>query len=454
MIEKIFSHTLALCSICRAKVHARIVEREDQIFLQKHCPEHGCTEALISSDAGWYRDSRAYVKPGQRPLAFSIDTFQGCPDSCGLCPEHMQHTCLPVIEITTACDMDCPICLKAPDRPVHMTVEAFDYVLEQLFRCEEKVHVINLSGGEPTLHPRLGSLLKRANKRGVMQTSVSTNGNRLLHDPSLRALFRESGAIVSLQFDGFSSKAYTYLRGQDLLQRKRQIIDLLEKEDITYTLVATIVKDVNDDQITDITDFFFESKALSLMFQPATYTGRAADLFAPCRRATIPDVVHEIEKSSYVTPEDFNPLPCAHFSCFALSYYFHIEGTRYLSMKEFLGLEDYLSVISNRTLPGLDYQGYSKIREKIYDVWSAADSSANDMQVLRRIRDILREMSTTSFSPRRAFSLGTASMKSIFIHQFMDAETLDFGRLIKCCNHYARGDGRLMPMCSANVFYQ
>ena len=175
---------------------------------------------------------------------------------------------------------------------------------------------------------------------------------------------------------------------------------------------------------------------------------------APERRLTIPDVVEEVEKSRFVSAGDFNPLPCAHFSCFALSYYFHIDGERYLSMKEFLGIDDFLRVISNRTLPGLDHQGYSVIRDRIYDFWSAADSSAGNEQVLRRIQAILREMNATAFSPRKAFALGTTAMKSIFIHQFMDMETLDFGRLIKCCNHYARADRRLMPMCSANVFYQ
>jgi len=452
--EEIYYHTEGLCSICRLKVKAQIARVGDQVFLQKFCPEHGRTQALVSSDVAWYQDSQAFVKPEQRPLAFSIDTFHGCPDSCGLCPEHKQHTCLPIIEITTACDIDCPICLKDLGQPHHMTVEEFNGVLDKLFLCEGKIDVINLSGGEPTLHPRLAQFLFLADKRGVMQTSVSTNGNRFLYDKELRRLFRETSTIASLQFDGFSTSASSFLRGQDLVTHKKQIIEILEAEDIAYTLVATVAKGINDDQITDIVDFFFASQALSLMFQPATFTGQAQQLSAPSRRLTIPDVVHEIEKSRTVSPGDFNPLPCSHFSCFALSYYFHIEGGTYLSLKEFLGLEEYLSVISNRTLPGLDHQGYLAIQQKIYDFWSASDSNASNEQVIRRIQTILREMNAMSFSPKRAFSLGTAAMKSIFIHQFMDAETLDFARLIKCCNHYARADGRLMPMCSANIFYQ
>ena len=167
---------------------------------------------------------------------------------------------------------------------------------------------------------------------------------------------------------------------------------------------------------------------------------------------TIPDVVKEIEKSRYVSPGDFNPLPCSHFSCFALVYYLIVEEGNYLSLKDFLGKEDYLNVIANRTLPGLDSSGYSMIKEKIYEFWSAADSSLSNEQVLQRIRRVLQEMNSPDFTPKKAFSLGTDSMKAIFIHQFMDVHTLDFGRLIKCCNHYPQIDGRLVPMCALNVF--
>ncbi len=450
----VYSHTTSCCPECRTLVPARIVVRDGRVFLEKLCPVHGIRAALICSDAAWYRESRAYVKPGQLPLARSVDAFRGCPDSCGSCPEHRQHACLPVVEITSACDLDCPVCLKNRKRPFRMTIGEYRSLLDRLFACEGEVPLMNLSGGEPTVHPDFGSFVRISAERGVMQTSVSTNGLRLRRDPALRALFRETGAIAALQFDGFDPEAYRRLRGADLLSLKRETIGLLEEDGVRYCLTATVMRGVNEGEIGKIADFFFRSKALSLMFQPAAFTGAASALDAGAGRLTIPDVVREIERSRFVRPGDFNPLPCSHYSCFALAYYLKIDDGRFLSLKEFLGRENYLRVIANQVLPGLEEDGFSVIKERIYDFWSAADAGGDNERILRRIRDILRELSATSFSPKRAFELGSASMKGIFIHHFMDAETFDLGRLMKCCNPYPQADGRLVPMCAQNIFFQ
>jgi uncharacterized radical SAM superfamily Fe-S cluster-containing enzyme len=62
-------------------------------------------------------------------------------------------------------------------------------------------------------------------------------------------------------------------------------------------------------------------------------------------------------------------------------------------------------------------------------------------------------MGDNCFNPQKALALGLESMKAIFIHNFMDKETFDFGRVIKCCNPYPQPDGRLIPMCVQNVFF-
>lgn len=452
-MPNVFHHTQALCPACRSKVPARVVEKADKVYLEKFCETHGLSEALISSDAAWYRGSVRYVKPRQLPLQVQSQDYRGCPESCGSCVEHQQHTCLPVIEILSRCNLACPVCLKRFGKDFQLSSEEFGSIIDTLIRCEGRVDVVNLSGGEPTLHPELGDFLRLTKAKGVMQTTVSTNGLLFLSNPELRSLFQETGALAALQFDGFKPETYVRLRGRDLSAEKREIIHLLEQEGIRYSLVATIAQGVNDDEIQKIADFFFGSKAVSLMLQPIVLTG-AAKGFSEDEKLTIPDVVRELEKSSFVKKGDFNPLPCSHFSCFALAYYFILGEGRFLSLKEFLGNENYLNAIANKTLPGLDAGGFDLIRNRLYDVWSLADAGSLGEQALKRIQQVLRDAGREGVTPAKAFSLGIESLKAVFIHDFMDVSTFDFGRVIKCCNPYPQPDGRLIPMCVQNVFFQ
>ena len=94
-------------------------------------------------------------------------------------------------------------------------------------------------------------------------------------------------------------------------------------------------------EITKIVDFFFQSKALSLMFQPITFTGKSLDLEMEKNRITIPDVINKIERNKHVKKEDFNPVPCSHFSCFAISYYLIVENGSFISLKDFIGKDKF-----------------------------------------------------------------------------------------------------------------
>ncbi|MDR1397249.1 MAG: radical SAM protein [Desulfarculales bacterium] len=452
-MANIYSYTTGICPTCRELVSARIIENNDEIFLEKMCPAHGNQAHMVSSGKEWFEQSRAYVKPGQQPLRKAVSSFAGCPDSCGLCPEHRQHTCLPVAEITSRCDLNCPICLKDKNSRFSMSVDEYRFALKKLREAEGEILMVNLSGGEPLLHPQFTEFLRVGHEEGVMQTTVSTNGLKLFEDKKLREAFVKYKTIVCLQFDGFEPRTWLRLRGADLAAVKLELIDMLESEGIAYTLTATAAAGVNRHEISAIVDFFFDRKALSLMFQPAAYVGRASVFPADEPRLTIYDVVREIEKSAYVGQGDFNPLPCSHHSCFALAYYIIIDEKNFLSLQDFLGRGKYLDIIANSTLPGLTQESHTILKEHIYECWSAADSGGNNARILERLRAILREISKldgTAFSPDKAFTLGRANMKGVFVHHFMDTESFDLGRLIKCCNHYLQPDGRLIPICAHN----
>lgn len=450
--DNIYYYTDAICNICKNRSSAKAIKSGDKVFLEKFCPDHGFNYDLLSSDVLWFENSLQYIKPKESPKKYSVSDYKGCPDSCGFCPEHQQHVCLPVIEITSVCDLVCPVCLKKDQDNYFYTYSEFEKIIDNLIASEENLDVINLSGGEPTLHPNIIEFINLCNKKNIAQTTVSTNGLKLLKDIEFRQKFKDSGAIAAIQFDGFSRETYLKMRGEDLLDQKIELINILTNENIPFSLVATIAKNLNDNEIQKLSDFLFESSALSLMIQPLCFTGSAAN-FDISHRYTISDVVHELEKSKYIKKGDFNPLPCSHYSCFALSYYINGEDGNYYSLIDFLGKENFLDTISNKTLPGLDYDGFSLIKDRLYQLWSAADSSDLNDRVITRIQKILRELNTCGYNRKSSLKLGMSNMKAIFIHHFMDAYNFEFGRVIKCCNPYPQKDGRFIPICVQNVFY-
>lgn len=65
----------------------------------KHCPSHGREEVLIADDIEYYRQTQAFIKPGDVPLRFNTPIKHGCPFDCGLCPDHEQHSCLTLLTL-------------------------------------------------------------------------------------------------------------------------------------------------------------------------------------------------------------------------------------------------------------------------------------------------------------------------------------------------------------------
>jgi uncharacterized radical SAM superfamily Fe-S cluster-containing enzyme len=434
-------------------VPARIVEEAGLVWLEKECQVHGSERVIISRDPERFRSQRRYIRPAQLPKGRFGKEFKGCPDSCGLCPQHRQHTCLPVAEITSLCDMDCPICLKPKGQVFGLTPEEFRESLLKLKEYEGSLVLLNLSGGEPTCHPRFPEFIRIAAELGTAQITVSTNGLNLLKDKALRDLFIEYQAAASLQFDGLAEKPYQILRGRNLLRTKLDMIELFEKEELPYSLTAVAARGVNEDQIPLIADFFFRSRALSLMIQPAAVTGRAAFNFTGENRLTLDEAVSLLETSRHIAPGDLAPIACSHPQCAASAYYFKISEERFLSLQKFLGLEEYLKVTANRSFPGLDLEGHQVIKDRIYEHWAGLSGGPEDRELLDQVRKLLKRLEGREFSAGEAFEAGRETVKSVFVHGFMDPQTLDLNRLVKCCNHYLQAGGRLVPMCAHNAVH-
>lgn len=84
-----------------------------------------------------------------------------------------------LINITQKCTLRCPHCMQnaSPERTEMMTEVTFQKALE--FAKQIKAHIINISGGEPTIHPLFFDFLDRALDRDFVAVSVLSNGTFL-----------------------------------------------------------------------------------------------------------------------------------------------------------------------------------------------------------------------------------------------------------------------------------
>lgn len=461
--EIFHSYSRGLCPQCKKPVDGARVIRNGKVFLRKQCPTHGQSEALISGDAEWFLASLTYVREGSKPHEYSTQVKEGCPTDCGLCPDHEQHSCLPIIEITNHCNLECPICIVQNRHNYNMTREEFGNILSGLVKKEGAIETINLSGGEPTLHPEFLEFLDMACAvKEISRVSISTHGLRCAADLEFCKQIARRGAYVSLQLDALNNPALNTLRGAgDQKTARERALNNLEKAGVRTTLVSTVAKGINDDAIGECVRLLYERDfILSLTFQPAAFTGYGGEHFAPHNpldTMTIPDVVHGMATQSdgRLRTSDFLPLPCSHPSCFALTYLLQV-GADYIPFPRFLELEGYLELIANRGTIRPNDELEAALRDAIDRMWTSSGQVPDQDRILVALKQAIRCMypGDKSLQLEERLRIGEGMVKTIFIHAFMDAHTFEVDRVKKCCTHYALPDGRLMPGCAYNNLYR
>ena len=338
-----------------------------------------------------------------------------------------------------------------------MTLGEFKNILDALIRAEQQVDVLNLSGGEPLLHPELLAFIDEVLSRPeIVRVSISTNGLRFLAEPDLIKALHDRNVVISLQLDGFDEKPYEIFRGKPLLQQKLKILDMLKEAGASTSLTMTVAGGVNDDQFPQMLDYLFAHEhVLSMMIQPVAVSGRARALSQEnVRRLSIPDITKALGLAGHpaVKEDDFVPLPCSHPLCFSLAFYLMLDSGGAIAVNRLVDAGTAMDSMANRVVFGLNSEEHERLKELIYELWSGPSGTTPDSEaVMKTLRGLLKEMSCACFDPRKAFTVMERRVKSIFIHAFQDADTFDLARVRRCCQAYPQPDGRLMPACAYNV---
>ena len=275
-----YDQAVSICTTCLRRVEASILIKDVRVYLEKWCPRHGRERVLLADDAAYYRMARErFIKPPELPRQFNTERRWGCPYDCGLCPEHMQHSCLTLIEVTDQCNLRCPICFadSGPHRPGFRDMATIERMLDAVVANEGEPDVVQISGGEPTIHPRFFDILDAAKRRPIRHLMINTNGLTIAREAGFAERLADymPGFEVYLQFDSLKRDALMELRGADLVRIRHEALAALERNHISTTLVVTLKKGVNDGEIADIVRFALQWRCVrGVTFQPIQDAGR------------------------------------------------------------------------------------------------------------------------------------------------------------------------------------
>ncbi len=441
-----YDFTLSLCPVCLRRVDAKIVFEENKVFMLKNCSEHGFQKVLIATDVEYYKNIRNYNKPSEMPLKFNTHTHYGCPYDCGLCADHEQHSCLTVVEITDRCNLTCPTCyaMSSPHYGRHRTVEEVERMLDIVVANEGKPDVVQISGGEPTVHPDFFEILNIAKTKPIRHLMVNTNGIRIAKDKAFaeRLASHMPDFEIYLQWDSFKPDALKTLRGQDLTDVRSKALEYLNEYNLSTTLVVTLQKDVNDDEIGKIIDFALQQRCVrGVTFQPTQIAGRLTEFNPATDRITLTDIRQKIlEQTTVFQPNDLIPVPC-NPDALVMGYALKLGG-QVFPMTRYINPADLLNNSKNTIIYEQDEQLHAQML-KIFSTGISVDRVENNF---KELLCCLPQIHAPGLSYNNLFR--------IIIMRFIDAWDFDVRAIKKSCVHIVHKDGRIIPFETMNLFYR
>jgi hypothetical protein len=438
--------TTSLCETCLQLVPAKVTGENEAVYYLKRCREHGVQKTLIADDIAYWKSQRDWLKPGDRPLSVATRTDHGCPYDCGLCPDHEQHSCLAILEINEACNLSCPVCFadSSVKREAHRPLAEVERMLDVIVAAEGEPDLVQLSGGEPTIHPQFWEILDAARTRPIRHLMINTNGLRIAREPG----FAEGlagympGFEVYLQFDSLKRDALMELRGADLTRVRIEALEALERNDISTTLVVTLKKGVNDDEIADIVRFALDWRCVrGVTFQPIQDAGRNDGYDAGRHRIVLTEVRRRIAEAGVFALEDLIPLPC-NPDQICIGYGLR-NGREVQPVTAMLPRELFVAAAPNT----VTFESYPELRKQVFELLSLSTAQGDTSEKLASLLCCLPEAAVPQ-------EMAYENTFRVVISQFLDRFNFDLGTVKRSCVHFVQPDGTIIPFDTFNTFYR
>ena len=469
---RVIKKTKTICPECLRALDATIFEKDNKVYIEKDCSEHGKFQDVYWSDYAQYQRAEQFRSEGDGLRNPRTTTKLDCPLDCGICPQHKSHSALAIIDVTNRCNLKCPVCIANAATTGYVYEPSKEQIIKMLENLRDNDPVpppaLQFSGGEPTIRQDLIELIRAAKERGFHHVEINTNGLRLAQSVDYCRDLMEAGiSTIYLQFDGLTSDVYTFTRGADLLDIKMKALENCRKAGLeSVVLVVTLVKGVNDHQLGDIIRFATQNFDLvrCVNVQPVSLCGRLPEQERAKMRITIPDFMKLCEKQTNgrIKTSDFYPVSTVVPVSRAIGA---LQNKRYVEFTAHphCGMATYVFVEDGEMVPITRYGNVEKFVKglsKVHEEAAGGHGARAKMRLIGSLRHIkfslLRKYILPILRTGSYESLGKLHRRMVLISSmhFMDPYNFDLERIQRCCIHYAVPDGRIIPFCTMNSIHR
>ncbi len=470
--------TMTVCPECKLIIKGTIYKDNEYVMIRKYCPEHKWTIEKYWEDYDMYMKMRRYNYYGRgfdNPNIITPTKGANCPFDCAMCERHKSHTGLANVVVTNRCHLSCWYCFfyaKDGEAIYEPSTEELNKIFKNL-RNQKPIpaNAIQITGGEPTLHPRIVEIIEMAKEAGFDQIQLNTTGITIGEDYNLAIKLRHAGvSTLYMSFDGVSARANPKNHWEAPLT-----LEACRKAKMSVVLVPTVIRTINEHELGAMVNFALNNIDVvrAVNFQPVSLVGRMPTRMREKQRITIPGAIKLIEEQTNgtIAKEDWASVPyigginkfiealsgefkydlSIHFACGAGTYLFLDTDNKVIPVARFLDLEGMMEHIQNSVN---EMDGKSKLEKRLIALKTIVG--------FRKFIDKKYQPKSVNFgklfmsiiTKHNFESMGQFQMKSLFLGMmhFQDEATYDIKRVEKCDIHYAQPDGEVLPFCTFNVF--
>ena len=474
----VVDETTTICPECKLIIKGIIYKDGDTVMIRKYCPEHKWAIEKYWEDYDMYIKARKYNYSGRgfdNPNVITPTKGANCPFDCAMCERHKSHTALANVVVTNRCHLSCWYCFfyAKEGEAIYEPSVAELYKIFRNLRNQKPIpaNALQITGGEPTMHPKIVEIVQKAKEAGFDQIQLNTTGINLGLNPDMAIKLRHAGvSTLYMSFDGVSARANPKNHWEAPLA-----LEAARKANIGIVLVPTVIRTINDHELGAMINFALNNSDIvrAINFQPVSLVGRMPSRLREKQRITIPGAIKLIEQQTngVIGKDAWFSVPYVgginkfiealtgeykydlsiHFACGAGSYLFIDSDNKIIPLTKFVDAPGLLEHLQRAVD---EMGGKSRIERRLIALKALVG--------LNRYIDKQNQPKSVNFSKlllsillKHNFqSMGNLQMKSIFIGMmhFQDEYTYDIHRVEKCDIHYAQPNGEVLPFCSFNVF--